>query len=1046
MANGIFSKFERDELNKITAKSILEKLMSIRQSINVEFTARRLVWELMQNAKDNAALCNEDGEKVDIKIQMSGDEFIFSHTKGYFTNEHIRGLIRKYSSGDKERDPEFSGKIYKTTGRFGTGFMTTHLLSESVEVESFYKNENDAYSFNKFSFWLDRGGKGEKDIINGINNAFDQAEESIKKAQSIAMGKESFQTAFKYPLSVEKIELAEIACEEAEKGIAYTLINVPEISSLNIDLDLSSDTYTINKGKTFEFEGRPFSSYNLVINGKPSTKNFIAVQDEGLQIIIPVSLKNGVISVLELDSGVPRIHLDFPLIGTEDLHLPFVINSSLFEPTEPRDGISLMGEENPVSKINGDIMVRAANLYMLFLSYVESKGDWKDLYNLANIRSPKNHSWINSEWYSANVLHPIRNKLLYASLVDVVDGGRISILDDFGDKQAFFPSAVSEIVMDKLWELASQLYPSSVPVKSDVRHWNKVLWKDCRKFTIEALSEEIAEKNTLETLGTAIGLTGKEALLFLNKYYELLNLEKIYIKEILSDTLAVLPNQLGELKLKKELFLDKGIEEELKNVCSILSTDPREYLIHKNAYPGDQMLFFPKKQDDIISVINNAIIDGKNEELGTACDYLASIFPEESYSEAKRRESIFNFSKKVYPDEFIHKRKIKHYDEKIWQESDKKSLFYVTSLVAHYETVETAAEQLNFESSQKFLTWLNSFVSFVVQQGFEGNINRSKHPILPNQNGQFCIKDSLFLDEGNIGDDLKDIAAELGHDFRDELLEEAIYLELPETRVYNIGHVADKISSFIKPIIRDVDHRKTYKTTLKKFYLWMDANRSDAETYFNDLYEKRFLFLEDDDISSNMKNASKLNELLADYGLETIDDLRSRLENMGDYQGDEDFNSTGGKTEITKEDLVSLGISTIEQLEEALKDPLISSRFYHVPKRTKEMLDYAQGLIERAKENIKDYLMDHPDYNCDDMEETAPTTLAGILKNGIPIQIVTRPSDNGEVIIYYASEKDTLDTENAELWVDNNKSNPHILTLGRILKSTGINRIPLNMN
>ena len=40
---GIFSKYERDELNKITAKSILEKLMNIRQNINVEFTARRLI-------------------------------------------------------------------------------------------------------------------------------------------------------------------------------------------------------------------------------------------------------------------------------------------------------------------------------------------------------------------------------------------------------------------------------------------------------------------------------------------------------------------------------------------------------------------------------------------------------------------------------------------------------------------------------------------------------------------------------------------------------------------------------------------------------------------------------------------------------------------------------------------------------------------------------------------------------------------------------------------------------------------------------------------
>ena len=179
MSDGIFSQFERDELNKITAKSILEKLMNIRQSINVEFTARRLVWELMQNAKDNANLCNELDTKVDVSINLEDDKFIFAHNNGFFTNEHIRGLIRKYSSSDKDRDILQNSVVYKTTGRFGTGFMTTHLLSETVQVNSLYKN--DQGTFNKFDFWIDRSGKNEKGIIQGINNSFDEAEESIKK-------------------------------------------------------------------------------------------------------------------------------------------------------------------------------------------------------------------------------------------------------------------------------------------------------------------------------------------------------------------------------------------------------------------------------------------------------------------------------------------------------------------------------------------------------------------------------------------------------------------------------------------------------------------------------------------------------------------------------------------------------------------------------------------------------------------------------------------------------------------------------------------------
>jgi len=59
------------------------------------------------------------------------------------------------------------------------------------------------------------------------------------------------------------------------------------------------------------------------------------------------------------------------------------------------------------------------------------------------------------------------------------------------------------------------------------------------------------------------------------------------------------------------------------------------------------------------------------------------------------------------------------------------------------------------------------------------------------------------------------------------------------------------------------------------------------------------------------------------------------------------------------------------------------------------------------------------------------------------IHVVVRPSDNGEVIVYYPSEKDALDYVNAELWIDNGIESPSHLTLGKILKKTGINKIPV---
>jgi hypothetical protein len=1038
---GIFSKFERDELNKITAKSILEKLMNIRQNINVEFTARRLVWELIQNAKDNVNLCNEAGEKVDVSIKITENEFIFSHNNGYFTNEHIRGLIRKYSSSDKDRDPEQIEKIIKTTGRFGTGFMTTHLLSEIVQIESYYKNEDGA--FNIFNFWLDRSGKGEKEVIQGINKAFDDAEESIAKSQKIKLDELDFMTSFTYPLSENKVSLAKIALEEAENGIAYTLINVPEINSVTIDNDLLGKTiYKIDLIEEIQYLEHKFLVYNLLINDKKTEECFITLEDEELRIIIPIFNVKGKYYVSELSSTIPRLHLDFPLIGTEDLNIPFTINNSLFEPTEPRDGISLMYDNNVASQTNCDIMLRAVSLYEQLLSFVGENKNWNNLYNLARIKLPNKHSWIDTDWFKDNVVLPIRNKLLRTPIVDVTNGDRISIWNDYDEHQVYFPYAEKSVVREKIWSLLHKLYPEFTMIKKHINEWNSIVWKDCYKFSIEELSKEIESKKTISSLNSFIGISDENNVLFLNEYYELLNIEKEHIKDVIADNYQVIPNQLGEFKKKSELFIDKEIDDELKNATALISNDPREYLLGNSIYTGDGILYHTKKQNDIINDLNNIIKESNDSNVSVVCDYLVSLFTNDNIPE--KRVSIFDFSQKIYPNDFTQKRHLKYFDDKIWEESDKKALFFVVSKIAKNETVEKAVEELNFENEHSFLIWLNSLVIFLVKEGFDNNINREKYPILPNQNGVFCKKDNLFLDAGDIDNELKDISVELGYDFRDELLNESIFLELPENRVYKIEDVAEKISTFIKPILRDVDKRREYKSTLKKFYLWMNENKGKADIHFSDLFEKRFLFLEDEDISLNMRKATDFDKLLKEHGIESIEDLRIQLSKLQNSNNSD--NNELDKIDITKEILASLGISSPEEFEDAFKNPMISSRFYHTSTPSTEMFIYAQSLIERTKENIIKFLQNHSEYDCTDIEETAPTTLAGIIKNGVSIQIVTRPSDNGEVIVYYSSEKDTLDTDNSELWVDNGISNPHILTLGRILKSTGINRIPINMN
>lgn len=1055
MAEGIFSKFERDELNKITAKSILEKLMNIRQSINVEFTARRLIWELMQNAKDNANLCNNEGEKVDVSIVLEEDQFVFSHNKGFFTNEHIRGLIRKYSSSDKDRDTDTEERthIYKTTGRFGTGFMTTHLLSEKVQVSSYYKNERGY--FNKFDFGLDRSGKNEKEIIQGINNAFDEAEVSIKRSQDLDLNND-FKTSFIYPLTERKRSLAETALNEVEIGIAYTLINVPEINTVSIDQDIiGTDIYSIETFEEIDYEENIFVIYNLFKNGRSTKFYFVAIQGVDLRVIIPVSYQNEEYYAMPLSKGIPRLHLDFPMIGTEDLNLPFIVNSPLFEPTEPRDGVSLMGDDNDTSKINCDILLRAVSLYQLFLSYAGNAANWNDLYNLARIRTPKKHNWIDERWFKENVVVPIRLKLLYTPIVDVVDGNRISILDQYDEHQVFFPYAEKDDVREKIWMLSQKLYPQYIPIKEHIDNWNDVIWNDCYKYSIEELTKDIEQKKNIENIATQIGGDENDAIDFLNRYYDLLNLEKNHIKDIAADKYAVILNQLGEFKKKGELFVEyEQIDDELKIVCSFISDNPKEHLRHLkiktiSGYPDiDSILRYgQKKNEDIIDEINKILKEGKHQNISKACDYLVSLFPKENVS---RRSKIYEYSQLFYPDDFNERRFLSYCDEKIWEESDKHSVNYISDRLAELKSINGAISELHFDGSNTFLKWLDEYVSFLIREGFEHHLNRKTAPILPNQNGIFCTKDILFLDAGDIDEELKDISHKLGYDFREELLDSSICLVLPKNRVYDIESVAKEISSLIKPIIRNVDKRKEFKDTLRKFYLWMDENKSKASKCFADLYETKFLFLEDDDISSNIKKAKELDKIMKDYNIENLDELRTHLSKLQTDTTTED--STSSESErifITKEILASLGISSQEEFEKAFKDPAISSRFFHTSTPSVEMYDYVQGLIQRAKKNIIAHLQQHEDYDCEDLEDDTTDTgtiIVGIKKKNIPIQIVARPSDNSEVIFYYSSEKDTLDNDDSELWVDNGIIAPHILTLGRILKSTGINRIPIKFD
>ena len=132
-----------EERKKIFGKMYLANVRNrLRELENpTDIDCKRWIWELVQNAKDS--ISNKPNRKdVDIKIKVEKDTYSFIYNGSPFSAETLVALIYKYSEGKSNNG--------ESTGRFGTGFLTTHSLSKTVRItgDIIQKNEENIRGFN----------------------------------------------------------------------------------------------------------------------------------------------------------------------------------------------------------------------------------------------------------------------------------------------------------------------------------------------------------------------------------------------------------------------------------------------------------------------------------------------------------------------------------------------------------------------------------------------------------------------------------------------------------------------------------------------------------------------------------------------------------------------------------------------------------------------------------------------------------------------------------------------------------------------------------
>lgn len=793
---------------------------------------KRWVWELIQNAKDTIAK-DPNRSTIDIRIEVDGDIVRFRHNGAPFTPDARLGLLYKYSE-DKENQ--------ESTGRFGTGFLTTHCLSKVVNIESNMYSDAERKKLCGFSVTMYRDGLIASELIEGLQ----------KMRESEVFYSETFEwTTFTYHVSSESGRQAiKLGIENFRENIAQTMLFCKELSSIVLN-DNGKETTIVRKPTVYLMDDIKLSEF--VISGETSlSRRFIhtsySEHSEDLSKRYRATRNMRIDAAVEVDSEDNLVNIEdkttffcvMPLVGIEtQLNEPLIVNSPDFEPDQERQSLLLAGitwnEEKDViteTGINQSIYEHILPMYEKIVNYLTNKHYGK-LYYLANgLDRTKSHEKLDREWYKQNVINKYREILMKYPVADAQDGSGYKKLEEC----IIVKEAVPENE-DKLYGLLQSLYPSKL-VK-DNHEWSDYLWKDgLSVWNTETLCGEIEQQvnwDKIALVNTNLDVWYNEFLKHVSKYNEL------FLKEH-----ALLPNMNGDLLKNDTEDFKQGehINSFVIGLLGKLGKDVKPNLLHGDitAVSLGSKYNSQSYSADINKLAKQVIDDPQTPLKVSKLLPILSVVPNdtEKYSQEflNQRKEFFEICKALYELKDATSVCDNNLLEGAWKETDE---WFVTNVLSSLKTLGSI-EKLPAGLDAK---WLNAALKSLQVKTEKLNT----YPVLPNQNGKFCCQKDLYEDSG-VPQELKDsIFDSVGISYKAILLHKDIdaagFAVVQKKTISNFaselkGKFARQASSYYGNSFRGSYHLFP-QVTLDKIALYMlslmpSGQSSDLYKYQQSLY------------------------------------------------------------------------------------------------------------------------------------------------------------------------------------------------------------------
>ena len=814
-----------------TAGKIREKLNTVRNKRKV--SAKRCIWEMMQNAKD---VYNPKFGGVSIEFEIADKHtFIFRHNGLYFGLKDVTCLIQQVSSKSSTNEDE------NVTGMFGTGFISTHLIADVIDVKSILLDFNDRYRY--FSLKLDRSGSSKEELAPRIEDTMKEFAMLDKDPEGVLFPfvqdyeqhtENDFDTSFTYRIESEsQLQLALLGINDLVNTLPVTMINLPTVKSVRVinRLEGTDLRYTCSREKKDE---------NVVLstisNGE-LTKKYLTYTTSEVSLSIEIKEENGLLYAVKRDDKLPVLLRDFPLIGSNQFYFPYFLNGFRFIPTEPRDDIQIHGDsDDKPSVINRGIIENAIKTALTFNQWLIDH-DIHNRYLLASSRIPKStESWDEetSEPWIKELQKKWRAELLEQSLLECENG-------IYKMSEMLLPDCSKKESREKFWDILRPVANRMLPKKEHIHEWRDIMieydsWNCQIKYSIEDFLEDLACKSNISCIYEKFDEDENAAFAWLNEVI------KFTYEELGSDAFekySILPNQNGYFKRASELRRDNTmpIPSEIKHVYHIAFDQNVEDILLNSCI--EVRYVESVKEYNLTSIIfdlNQFIKDNKStyEKRRDASYALTQLYSNEDSKVLRKNMNYVcsGFSTKVTT--FSH---ISDVPDDLWSESDRFLLEMIPVWIADSGTSLSMLgtkllDQFENVDESKIIEWFNLYLKICSEVQCTSQL--LTYAIFPNQRGILKKIGELSYDN-NIPEEIKDLSeiANTEIEWRSSLL---------DRRIEGYSSHSPKNTSDIYRSISDTFDRSTKQLLIAKYAIALNCNNNPDVSYIysvmNKLYDR----------------------------------------------------------------------------------------------------------------------------------------------------------------------------------------------------------------